>query len=277
MILLFIKGVSDVVVQRNGSYQLEKGAIDLLGDALLGGLLGSGLAQRSGGAAPGEFALFLLLLSERQQFGVLVGISLGFGDARTLLRLDATRALKDDWSDEALDLGRLRLGLLLTFLQLQRPSNDVLSDVVVLVEVEQLADLARSLGSEATRDGGVGQAWNLSLALLHDDEVENGQVGVDDASSDASAVTLSRASGPVARVLGAEKKADAPVGQHSLHHGETLFVVSTTDAEHVALPLVAERISWDFLRHLLVEEDAEFAIIFDLDQLLASGGRVGNV
>ena len=39
------------------------------------------------------------------------------------------------------------------------PSNDVLSDVVVLVEVEQLADLARSLGSQATRDGGVGQAW----------------------------------------------------------------------------------------------------------------------
>jgi len=262
---------------RETSVSDGEGAIDLLGDALLAGLLGSRLAQRSGGAAPGEFALFLLLLSERQQFGVLVGISLGFGDARTLLRLDATRALKDDWSDEALDLGRLRLGLLLTFLQLQRPSNDVLSDVVVLVEVEQLADLARSLGSEATRDGGVGQAWNLSLALLHDDEVENGQVGVDDASSDASAVTLSRASGPVARVLGAEKKADAPVGQHSLHHGETLFVVSTTDAEHVALPLVAERISWDFLRHLLVEEDAEFAIIFDLDQLLASGGRVGNV
>jgi len=240
MILLFIKGVSDVVVQRNSSYQLEKGAIDLLGDALLGRLLGSGLAQRSGGAAPGEFALFLLLLSERQQFGVLVGIGLGFGDARALLRLDATRALKDDWSDEALDLGRLSLGLLLTFLQLQRPSNDVLSDVVVLVEVEQLADLSRSFGSQATRDGGVGQAWNISLALLHDDEVENGQVSVDDAPSNAPTMTLSRASGSVARVLGAEEETDAPVGQHALHHGETLFVVSTADAEHVSLPLVAE-------------------------------------
>jgi len=218
----------------------QEGIGGLLGDALLAGLLGSRLAQRSGRTAPRQLTLFLFLLSEGQQLGVVVGVGFGLGDTSTLLGLDTTSALKHDGSDETLDLRRLRLGLLLTFLQLQRPSDDVLSDIVVFVEVEQFTDLARSLGTKTTGDGGVGQPWNIGLALLDDDEVENGQVSVDDASSNAPAMTLSRASGSVARVLGAEQETDTAVGQHTLHHGETLFVVSTTDAEHVALPLVAE-------------------------------------
>lgn len=107
--------------------------------------------------------------------------------------------------------------------------------------------------------------------------MENRKIRVDDASSDTPAMPLSRASGSVAGVHGAEEEADATVGQHSLHHRESLLVISAADAENVALPLVPERVAGDFLRHLLVEEDAEFAIIFDLDQLLASRRRIGNV
>jgi len=249
----------------------------LLGDALLAGLLRRRLAQRGGRTPAGQLALFLLLLSERQQFSVFVGIGLGLGDTRALLGLDASGALKDDRRDEALDLGSFRLRLLLSFLQLQRPPDDVLSDIVIFVEVEQLADFARSLGSQAARNRRVGQSWNISVALLHDDEVENGQIRVDDTSSDAPAMTLSRAPGSVAGVHGAEEKADATVGQHSLHHRESLLVIAAADAENVALPLVPERVAGDFLRHLLVEEDAEFAVILDLDQLLASRRRIGNV
>jgi len=249
----------------------------LLGNALLAGFLRGRLAKRSGRASARQLALFLFLLSKSQELGVIVGIGLGLSDARALLRLDASGALKDERRDETLDLRRLGLGLLLSLLQLDWPSDNILSDIIVFVEVEKLADLASSFGSQTTGDGGVGKAWDISFALLDDDEVEHGQVGVDDASPDASAVTLSGASGSVARVLGAEKKADTPVGQHSLHHGESLLVVSTTDAEHVTLPLISEGVSRDFLRHLLVEEDAEFTVIFDLDQLLASGRRIGNV
>jgi len=249
----------------------------LLGDALLAGLLRCRLAQRGGGTPAGQLPLFLLLLSERQQFSVFVGIGLGLGDTRALLGLDASGALKDDRRDEALDLGSFRLRLLLSFLQLQRPPDDVLSDIVIFVEVEQLADFARPLGSQAARNRRVGQSWNIGVALLHDDEVENGQIRVDDTSSDAPAMTLSRAPGSVAGVHGAEEKADATVGQHSLHHRESLLVISAADAENVALPLIPERVAGDFLRHLLVEEDAEFAVILDLDQLLASRRRIGNV
>ena len=63
--------------------------------------------------------------------------------------------------------------------------------------------------------------WNIGFALLDDDEVENGEIGVDDAASDASAVTLTRASRTIAFVLSAQKQTNSAVGQHSLHHGET--------------------------------------------------------
>ena len=57
----------------------------------------------------------------------------------------------------------------------------------------------------------------------------------------------------------------------------TLFVVSTADSEDVTLPFVAEGIAGNFLRHLLVEKDAKFAVIFDLDEFLTSRGRVGDI
>jgi hypothetical protein len=43
--------------------------------------------------------------------------------------------------------------------------------------------------------------------------------------------------------------------QNALLHGKTLFVVSTGDAENVALPFVAKSVAWDFLGDLLVVED----------------------
>jgi len=249
----------------------------LLGNALLLGFLRSRLAQRGGRAAARQLALFLLLLSKSEQLGVLVGVGLGLGDAVALESLDASRPLKDDGRDEALDLGSLRLGLLLTFLQFDGSSDDVLSDVIVFFEVEELADFAGSFGSQTTGDGCVGESWDIGFSLLDDDKVEHGQVSVDDASSDTPAVTLAGTSGSVARVHGAEKKADTSVGQHSLHHWESLLVVTAANAENVTLPFVSERVSRYFLGHLLVEEDSQFAVIFDLDQLLASGRRIGNV
>ena len=63
--------------------------------------------------------------------------------------------------------------------------------------------------------------WDFSLSFLDDDEVENGEIGINDTTSDASSVTLSGAARAVARMLGPEQKTNATVGQHTLHHGET--------------------------------------------------------
>lgn len=73
---------------------------------------------------------------------------------------------------------------MLTLLGLERSSNDVLSDIVLLGQVEELPQLAGSLWTTSTRDESVGQAIDLLLALLDDDERENAQVLVDDAALD---------------------------------------------------------------------------------------------
>ena len=43
--------------------------------------------------------------------------------------------------------------------------------------------------------------------------------------------------------------------EDTLLHGETLFVVSTSDTEDVTLPFVTERVSGDFLCDPLLVED----------------------
>ena len=62
--------------------------------------------------------------------------------------------------------------------------------------------------------------WNLGFSLLDDDEMKNGEIGVDDATSDTPAVTLSGATRTIAAVLSAEQKADSSVSQDALHHGK---------------------------------------------------------
>ena len=52
-----------------------------------------------------------------------------------------------------------------------------------------------------------------------------------------------------------EEEADTVGDKDTLLHGETLLVVATSDAENVALPLIAQRVSRNLLRDLLVVED----------------------
>ena len=59
---------------------------------------------------------------------------------------------------------------------------------------------------------------------------------------------------PEAAVSLFQEEPDTAVGEDSLLHGETLLVVSTGDAENVALPLVTQRVSTDLLAHALLVE-----------------------
>jgi len=53
-----------------------------------------------------------------------------------------------------------------------------------------------------------------------------------------------------------EKKSDSAVDQDTLLHGESLFVVSTSDLENVALELFSENFTIDFLALSSVVEGA---------------------
>ena len=63
----------------------------------------------------------------------------------------------------------------------------------------------------------------------------------------------------------------------TLLHGEPLLVVAARDAEDVAFEFVTDAVGGDFGTHAAVHENAEFALIFDFDELLRAVGRVGDV
>lgn len=67
------------------------------------------------------------------------------------------------------------------------------------------------------------------------------------------------------------------VGQDTLLHGETLFVVSSSDAEEVSLPLISEQIGLNFSAHALLVEDAQLVLIVYLEQLLGSRSGIRYV
>lgn len=148
----------------------------------------------------------------------------------------------------------VRLGVLL-LRALDLPSHNVLPDIVLLRQVEELPDLGRPLGTETLGKDVLSQPGDLVLALLDDDEREDGDIGTDDAAADGFALALTGAAGTVARVAVAEEEADTVGEEDTLLHGETLLVVSTGDAEDVALPLVTESLGGDFLCDLLVVEN----------------------
>lgn len=71
--------------------------------------------------------------------------------------------------------------------------------------------------------------------FLDNDQVQNTEIGIDDAAADRLALALASPAGTVAGVSLAKQQAHATVGQHTLLHGETLLVVASADAHHVSL------------------------------------------
>ena len=75
----------------------------------------------------------------------------------------------------------------------------------------------------------------------------------------------------------AEQQPNAGGVHDSLFHGEPLLVVSAGDLEDVACEFGPEGVGGHFLTHAAVHEDAEFALIFDFDQLLGTVGGVRDI
>merc|ERR1719209_1167930 len=178
--------------------------------------------------------------------------------------------------DKTLHLGSGEL-LLLSILKGEWPLDDVLANIVLLGQVEQLPDLAGTLGSQPARDGVVGQSGNLSLSLLDDGHGEDGEVAVDDAPADRFPLALSILARPVASGSLLQQEPHPAIGQDALLHGEALLVVASSDAENISLKLVTKGISLDLLAHPLLVKGAHLQLISNLDELLATRGRVRQV
>lgn len=209
--------------------------------------------------------------------GILIGLILDLLGLAALERNAVTLVLEALGSDETLDAGSLGVGLLALTLGGDLATNDVLANIVILAEAEEAADFGGTLGAEALGVNGVGETGDLLLTLLDDSDSEDGEIGTDDAAADGLALALTSAAGAVAGVAVGEEEADTGRGDNTLLHWETLLVVATSDAEDVALPLIAKGIGRDLSAHTLLEEGAELALIFNVDELLRAVGWVGDV
>lgn len=73
------------------------------------------------------------------------------------------------------------------------------------------------------------------LTFLDDDQIQNAEIGINDATADRLALALASPAGTVAGVALAEQQAHTAVGQNTLLHGEALLVVASADAHHITL------------------------------------------
>ena len=147
--------------------------------------------------------------------------------------------------------------------------------IIFTRQIEELANLGRPLRPQPLRLHTIRQPRNLPLALLDDTERQHRQIGRNDTTPDTLPSPLARPSGPVTAVSRRQQQPHASRVHHPLLHGKTLLVIAAGDLEDVAGEFGAERVGGDFLAHAAVHEDAQFAVVLDLDEFLGAVGRVG--
>lgn len=172
---------------------------------------------------------------------------------------------------------RLFVGLLLRVLRLHLTADDILPDIILLAQVEEAADLRRTLGTKALGEDLISEPRDLCLALLDDDERKDRDIRTNDAPAHGFALALASAARAVARVAVGEQQTHTVRQEHALLHREPLLVVSARDTENISLELVTERVTGDFLRHFLVVEDTVSALVVEIDHLLLTRRRVRHV
>lgn len=88
--------------------------------------------------------------------------------------------------------------LLLAFLECEWSLDDILAHIILLRQIEELANVTGALGSETTWNIDIGQSGNLLLTFADNDECESGKILIDDASADRFAFTFASATWSVA-------------------------------------------------------------------------------
>jgi hypothetical protein len=71
-------------------------------------------------------------------------------------------------------------------------------DIILLCETEEAANLGSTLGTEAFRLDGVGETWNVLLALLDERERKDGEILSDNAATNGLALALTGSARTVA-------------------------------------------------------------------------------
>ena len=81
-------------------------------------------------------------------------------------------------------------------------------NIITLLETEELANFGGTLGSETFGVHDIGQAGNLSFALLDDGQGEHRQILADNTTTDGFSFTFTGSAGSVARMTIREEESD---------------------------------------------------------------------
>jgi len=190
----------------------------------------------------------------------------------------STTVLEGTRSNQTLHL-RL-LGVLLTALLLvgALTSNNVLASVILVGKVEQLANLAGTLGTNTARDNLVSETRDLLFTLLHDNAVDNRKIVGDDATTDSTTTTYTiMLATTIADSAGLKKKTNTVINKNTLLHGETILIVTTSDTKNVALELITKRRCVNFVADTHFHERAKFLLIIKVEYLLTTSSGASDV
>lgn len=117
----------------------------------------------------------------------------------------------------------------------------------------------------------------LIVSLLDDTQGQHRQIHRNNAPPHTLPLPLSCAPRPITAMALTQQQSNTGRVHDSLLHGEALLIVAAGDLEYIAFEFGADAVARDFLAHAAVNEDAEFALVFDLNELLGTIGWVGDV
>merc|ERR1712176_1518942 len=229
-----------------------------------------GFGFGEGGSTSFLLLFFGVLCPLVQKLSVFGFGFLGVGISGTLVGLVSSFALKGDGGDETLNSWGNALWFFAFFFD--GSSDNVLSNRATFVQSEELSDVVSSLGSKSSWDLLISKALDLAITLL-----DNGQVVVHDATTDGFSLTFTGSARSVAFLSFLQEKLDTTNSTNTLFHGESLFVVSSSDTENVAGPFSTEVVGCDFLSHSLVIEMLELLLIVNFKDFLTTRLGISDV
>ena len=129
---------------------------------------------------------------------------------------------------------------------------------------KESSDLGSTLGTETLGDSGVGQTGDILFTLLDDNKRQHREIRTNDTTTDGLSLAFTSAARTITRVALGHQKTNTVGQEDTLLHGETLLVVTTSDAENVTLEFITKSIAGYFLGHTLIVETTaiEFISLF---------------
>lgn len=154
--------------------------------------------------------------------------------------------------------------------------DNKLANIIFLGEIEQFPDVVGSFRSQSAGNGAIGQSLDGFTGLRHD-QVQDRNIVTDNATTDGFPFAFTLSTGPVGLVSLLTQQTDAVIAEDTLSHGETLFVIATTDTENVSVEFFSQDTPVHFLGHAAVVEILEPAFVVNLENLLFPGAGTSDV